>query len=78
MEVFLIAIMLIAALVIGTETEQRDDHATSSDPASALPVSKAQSSDHERSVDFCDPERPHMIQRNLTVPVDQQSSDDEH
>ncbi len=78
MEVFFIAIMLIAALVIGTENKQRDDHATSSDPASALPVSKAQSGDHERSVDFCDPERPHMIQRNLTVPVDQQSSDDEH
>jgi len=78
MEVFVIAIMLIAALLIGTETKQHDDHVTLSDPASALPVSKAQYSDHERSADFCDPERPHMIQRNLTVPIDQQSSDDEH
>jgi hypothetical protein len=78
MEDIFIAIILLAALVIGTETEQRDDHATLSNPASALPVSKAQSSDHERSADLCSPERPHMIQRNLTVPVDQQSSDDEH
>ena len=77
MEVFFIAIMLIAALVIGTENRQRDDHATPSNPASASPVSKTQSSDHERSADLCSPERSHMIQRNLTLPFDQQSSDDE-
>lgn len=78
MEVFLIVIMLIAALVMGTETKQRDNQTTPSNPASALPVSTAQSLDHEGSADLCDPGRSQMIQRNLTLALDRQNTDDEH
>ena len=58
MEVFFIVIMLIAALVIGTENKQRDDHATSSDPVSALPVSKARHRGLIRKFLQCRPPTP--------------------
>lgn len=81
MEALVIAIMLIAALAIGVENKQRSDHATHASCSTAspiAPVSKTQSVDSERPVDLCDPDHPHMIQRDLTVPLDHQSPDDEH
>ena len=75
MEVFIFAIVLVAALVIGTEDRQSEDHASHS---SVPPTSKVQSVDHdELLIRVCDPEDRHIIQRDLTVPLGQQVSDSE-
>ena len=75
MEVFFFAIVLVAALVIGTEDKQSGSNASHS---SIPPTSKVQSVDHdELSIRVCDPEERHIIQRDLTVPLDQQVSDSE-
>jgi len=74
MEVFLFAIMLVAALVIGTEDKQSEDHASHS---SVAPTSKIQSVDREHSAQVCDRDQRHITQRDLTVPLDQQVSDSE-
>jgi hypothetical protein len=86
MEAFIIAIMLIAALAIGsedrgTEDRQREDHMTHADVSSSSPVSplsSIQTVDRDQSTDLCDPDRCHIRQRDLTVPLNQQSTDDEH
>ena len=74
MEVFLFAIVLVAALVIGTEDKQSGDHANHS---SVPPTSKIQSVDREHSAQVCDRDQRHITQRDLTVPLDQQVSDSE-
>lgn len=74
MEVFFFAIMLVAALVIGTEDKQSEDHASHT---SVPPTSKIQSVDRGLSPHVCDLEYLPIIQRDLTVPLDQQVSDDE-
>jgi len=70
-----IAIVLIAALVMGTEEERGEDNATHSNPSHAL---DAPSDDRESSARLCDPDRTYIKQRDLTLPLDQQSSDDDH
>lgn len=75
MEVFFFAIVLVAALVIGTEDKQSGINASHS---SVPPTSKVQSVDYdELSIRVCDLEGRHIIQRDLTVPLGQQVSDDE-
>jgi len=68
MEVFFFAIVLIAALVIGTEGKQSEDHASHS---SVPPTSKVQSVDREHSAHVCDPGHRHITERDLTKPFEQ-------
>ena len=75
MEVFFFAIVLIAALIIGTEDKQSEDHANHS---SVPHASKVQSGDREHSAHVCDPDHRHITQRDLTIPLEPQHSDDEH
>ena len=78
MDAAVIAIMLIAALVIGRDDKQHDNHATQASLSSAPPVSYAQSIDRKRSADLCNPDRTRIIQRDLTIPINRHSTDDEH
>ncbi len=73
MDAFIIIIALMAALIVGSGHRQIDldlGHAVVS------AASKDHSVDHERSVHICDPGYHHIIQRDLTVPLDQQVNED--
>lgn len=75
MDVFLVAIVLFAAMAFGAGDKQREGPA---DTSNISPESEARSVTHERSDHLCDPWVGHMLQRNLTVPLDQKIIDDEH
>jgi hypothetical protein len=73
MEAFIITIVLMAALLIGADHRQVDSDL-------GLAIEKAALKDHsvdcERSVHICDPGHNTLIQRDLTVPLDQQVNED--
>lgn len=75
MEAFVIAIVFVTAWVMGVESRQVDPES----PAESEAVSISdQIDDQERSVRICDQDYQLIIQRDLTVPVDQKVNEDDH
>lgn len=74
MEVFFVAIVLFAAMAFGAGDRQREGHADSSNVPSE---SEVRSVTCKHSDQFCDPWGGHITQRDLTVPIDQRTIDDE-
>lgn len=75
MEAFFIAIVFIAAWVIGTESRQVDPEPR----AGSEVVATIEKSDaREPSLPICCPGHHQIIQRDLTVPVDRQVNEDVH
>jgi len=75
MEAFVIAIVFVTAWVMGVESRQVDPDP----PAESEAVSIGdQIDDQECSVRICDQDYQLIIQRDLTVPIDQQVNEDDH
>ena len=75
MEAFFIAIVFIAALVIGTESRQVDPKPR----ADSEVVATSEKSDaREPSLPICGPGHHQIIQRDLTVPINRQVNEDVH
>ena len=75
MEAFVIAIVFVTAWVMGAESGQIDPEPRAESEAVSI---GDQIDDRECSVRICDQEYQRIIQRDLTVPVDQQVSEDGH
>jgi len=75
MEAFVIAIFFVAAWVMGAESRQVDPEPRTDSEAVSI---NDQIDDRECSVRICDQEYQRIIQCDLTVPVDQQVSEDGH
>ena len=75
MEAFVIAIVFVTAWFWGAESRQVDPEPRTDREAVSI---NDQIDDRECSVRICDQEYQRIIQRDLTVPVDQQVSEDGH
>lgn len=75
MEAFVIAIVFVTAWVMGAESRQVDPEPRAESEAVSI---SDQIDDQERSVRICDQDYQLIIQRDLTVPVDQQVNKDGH
>ena len=75
MEVFFMAIVLVAVLLVGVDSGRVDptQHSTGVEAGTNDRVVTGQSSVH-----VCDPARQTIVQRYLTVSVDQPVNDDDH
>ena len=73
MDIFFTAIVLMAALVIGADDSQREDNVN---PSNVAPAGDIELTESERPVQACDPYYPYTIQRDLSVPLKEQASDD--
>ena len=75
MEVFFMAIVLVAVLLVGVDSGRVDptQHSTGVEAGTNDRVVTGQSSVH-----VCDPARPTIAQRDLMLTVDQQVNDDGH
>lgn len=75
MEVFFMAIVLVAVLLVGVDSGRVDptQHSTGVEAGTNDRVVTGQSSVH-----VCDPVRQTIVQRDLTVSVDQPVNDDDH
>lgn len=75
MEAFVIAIVFVTAWVIGAESRQVDPEPR----VESEVVSTSEKVDaREPAVPICDPDYHLTIQRDLTVPVDQQVNENVH
>ena len=75
MEAFVIAIVFVTAWVMGAESRQVDPEPRAESEAVSI---SDQIDDRECSVRIFDQEYQLIIQRDLTVPVDQQVNEDDH
>lgn len=75
MEAFVIAIVFVTAWFWGAESRQVDPEPRAESKAVSI---SDQVEDRERAVRICDQEYQLIIQRDLTVPVDQQVNEDDH
>ena len=75
MEAFVIAIVFVTAWVIGAESRQVDPEPRAESEAVSI---SDQIDDRGCSVRICDQGYQLIIQRDLTVPVDQQVNKDGH
>ena len=75
MEAFVIAIVFVTAWFLGAESRQVDPEPRAESEAVSI---DDQIDDRERAVRICDQEYQLIIQRDLTVPVDQQVNEDDH
>ena len=75
MEAFVIAIVFVTAWVMGAESGQIDPEPRAESEAVSI---SDQIGDRKRSVPICDQEYQLIIQRDLTVPVDQKVNEDDH
>lgn len=75
MEAFVMAIVFVTAWFLGAESRQVDPEPRAESEAVSI---SDQIDDRERAVRICDPGHHQIIQRDLTVPVDQQVNEDDH
>lgn len=75
MEAFVIAIFFVTAWFLGAESRQVDPEPRAESEAVSI---SDQVDDRERSVRICNQDYQLIIQRDLTVPVDQQVNKDGH
>ena len=75
MEGLFLIIVLVTALLVGVEPE-RPDHEPRSAHKATLTIEQGVTG--QSSVHLCDPTHQTIVQRDLTVPVDQQVNDDDH
>jgi len=75
MEAFILAIVVVTALLVGVKSERNDQEQHTAH--AARPTSE-QSVTVQSPVHLCDLTHQAIIQRDLTVPVDQQVNDDDH
>ena len=75
MEAFVIAIVFVTAWVMGVESRQVDPEPRAESEAVSI---GDQIDDRECSVRIFDQEYQLIIQRDLTVPVDQKVNEDDH
>jgi len=75
MEAFVIAIVFVTAWLWGAESRQVDPEPRAESKAVSI---SDQVEDRECSVRICDQEYQLIIQRDLTVPVDQKVNEDDH
>lgn len=75
MESFLLAIVLVTVLLVGVDSGRIDPehHSTGVEATTSDRVVTGQFSGH-----VCNPPRQTIVQRDLTVSVDQQVNDDDH
>ena len=74
MEAFLIALVLMAALAFGTESQQVDPK---TNPTGEAAVKKERTAARAPSVSTCDPGHHPIIQRDLTMPIHKQVNEDD-
>lgn len=75
MEAFVIAIVVVTAWFLGAESRHVDPEPRAESEAVSI---NDQIDDRECSVRVCDQEYQLIIQRDLTVPIDQQVNQDDH
>ncbi len=75
MEAFVIAIVFVTAWVMGAESRHVDPEPRADSEAV---LTSEQGDAQEHFVRICDPDLQLIIQRDLTVPVEQQVSKDGH
>lgn len=75
MEAFVIAIVFVTAWVMGAESRHVDPEPRAESETVSI---SDQIDDRERSVCICNQDYQLIIQRDLTVPVDQQVNKDGH
>ncbi len=75
MEAFVIAIVFVTAWFLGAESRHVDPESGAENEAVSI---GDQIDDRECSVRVCDQEYQLIIQRDLTVPIDQQVNQDDH
>ena len=75
MEAFVIAIVFVTAWVMGAESRQVDPEPRAESEAVSI---SDRVDDRERAVRICDQEYQLIIQRDLTVPVEQKVNEDDH
>lgn len=75
MKALVIAIVVVTAWVMGAESRQVDPEPRAESQAVSI---SDQVDARQRSVRICDQDYQLIIQRDLTVPVDQQVNEDGH
>ena len=74
MEGLFLIIVLVTALLVGVESERPDQEPRSVHKAT---LTSEQGVTGQSPVHFCDPTHRTIVQRDLTVPIDQQVNDDD-
>ena len=75
METVLLVIVLATALLVGVKNERHDPGQRTAHTAKSA---SEQSLSVQSPARLCDPTHLTIIQRDLTVPLDQQVNDDDH
>lgn len=75
MEAFLLVIVLVTALLVGVKNERNDPEQKT---VHAMKSTSQQSLTVQSPVHHCDPTYQTIIQRDLTVPVDNEVNDDDY